>query len=425
MIAVIAIVGAGFVVISQITTTLYYEELTQRLNAPIAMYVTGEQSLMLQDGSVDEQALRTLAQRAMIINPAVEVYLLDTDGRVLSHALPPETVELEAVDVGPIRELIAGGVDMPFKGEDPRNPDVRKIFSAAEVRTGEELQGYLYVVLGGEKFDQLVTTIRGSYTRALGLWAILALLSLGTAVGLLAFALLTKRLRRLTATVQEFSDSDFEMVIQQKRMRPGNDEIDQLDRAFYAMAVRISRRRAGSTDTRATGDDHQSGRRGVFAGHRRPCAIACPARRRCHPATSIDCAPRSKQTPPIPPASSRSGVSGTKWKPPKLNWSQHEITVRKIILRNDRGHRDCWSGLCCYLPDHHNTVLRRTHATPERADCDVCYGRTIADAAGWQRRRAGSTDTRATGDDHQSGRRGVFAGHRRPRAIACPASGDR
>ena len=80
MVATIAIVGAGFVVIYQTTTTMYYEELTQRLNAPIAMYVTGEQSLLLEDGAVDESALKELARRAMIINPAVEVYLLDTDG---------------------------------------------------------------------------------------------------------------------------------------------------------------------------------------------------------------------------------------------------------------------------------------------------------------------------------------------------------
>ena len=239
MIATIAVVGAGFVVIFQITNTLYYEELTQRLNAPIAMYVTGAQTLMFEDGSVDESALQTLAQRAMVINPAVEVYLLDTDGRVLSHTMPPETVQLEGVAVQPIRQLIAGDIDMPFKGEDPRNPEVRKIFSAAEVRAGGELQGYLYVVLGGEKYDQLVSTIRSSYARELGLWAILALLALGSVVGLLAFALLTRRLRTLTVSVQRFSDDDFDTVVADQDKEFGKDEIDQLDRAFTAMAIRI------------------------------------------------------------------------------------------------------------------------------------------------------------------------------------------
>ena len=239
MIAIIAVVGAGFVVIYQITMTLYYEELTQRLNAPIAMYVTGQQSLMLPDGAVDEAALKVLADRAMIINPAVEVYLLDTDGRILGHALPPESVQLERVAVEPIRQLIAGDVEMPFKSDDPRNSQVRKIFSAAEVRVNDGLLGYLYVVLGGQKYDELVSTIRSSYTRDLGLWAIVALLALGSAVGLLAFGLLTRRLRSLTSTVQGFSDSDFAMDTRDYRTGHGDDEIDQLDRAFNAMAIRI------------------------------------------------------------------------------------------------------------------------------------------------------------------------------------------
>ncbi|MDH3351149.1 MAG: HAMP domain-containing histidine kinase [Gammaproteobacteria bacterium] len=240
MITIIAVVGGGFVVISQITTTLYYEELTQRLNAPIAMYVTGQQTLLLPDGTVDEAALKTLAQRAMIINPAVEVYLLDAGGRILAHDLPPDSVHLESVAIQPIKDLIGGDVDMPFKGDDPRNPRVKKIFSASEVRVDDDLRGYLYVVLGGQKYDELVGTLRGSYARDLGFWAIVALLALGSAVGLLAFGLLTKRLRKLTTVVQQLSDSDFEMDIRDYEAQSGADEIDQLDRSFRAMAVRIS-----------------------------------------------------------------------------------------------------------------------------------------------------------------------------------------
>lgn len=240
MIAIIAVVGGGFVIIYQTTTKLYYEELTQRLNAPIAMYVTGEQSLMLDDGSVDAAALETLAHRAMIINPAIEVYLLDVDGQILAHALPPESVLLDRVAVQPITDLIAGDVDMPFKSVDPRNPQVSKIFSASEVRAGDDLQGYLYVVLGGQKYDELVGTIRGSYSRDFWLWAIVALLALGSAMGLLAFALLTRRLRKLTATMQQLSDSGFAMNPPEYSSGHGSDEIDQLDRTFKAMAIRIS-----------------------------------------------------------------------------------------------------------------------------------------------------------------------------------------
>lgn len=239
LIAIIVVVGSGFVLIQQRTTTSYYEELTQRLNAPIAMYVTGEQNLLREDGSVDEEAMRTLGRRAMIINPTVEVYLLDTDGRILAHALPPETVALDAVDIEPVRRLVAGGIRLPLRGDDPRNPRTRKIFSAAEVRVNGDLRGYLYVVLGGRKYDELVSSIRGSYSFDLGLWAVAVLIALGCAVGVLVFALLTRRLRRLLATVGDLGDSEFETAIPEYRSGHGNDEIEQLGRAFNAMAVHI------------------------------------------------------------------------------------------------------------------------------------------------------------------------------------------
>lgn len=239
MIVIMCVVGAGFVVIDRFSTRLYYEELTQRLNAPIAMYVTGQQALMLPDGRVDEEALKVLADRAMVINPTVEVYLLDTAGKVLAHALPAESVHLDRVDIAPVRRLISGEVEMPFRGDDPRNPQVSKIFSAAEVKSGDTLLGYLYVVLGGQKYDELVSSLRGSYVGETGMMAVIALLALGSAVGLLVFALLTRRLRLLTAEVQRLSDSNFETDAQHLGAHRGNDEIDQLDRAFHAMAVRI------------------------------------------------------------------------------------------------------------------------------------------------------------------------------------------
>ncbi len=239
MIAIIVVVGGGFAVILRAMTTSYYEELTQRLNAPIAMYVTGERSLMREDGTVDMSELQALAERAMVINPAVEVYLLDPHGRVVADALPPGAVQLDRVAIEPVRKLVAGDVEMPWRGDDPRNPDASKVFSAAEVRSHGELLGYLYVILGGQKYDELVGTLQGGYSRNLGMWAIGAVLALGTAIGLLAFALLTRRLRRLTGDVQHVADTDFTDDMPVPAYNRGGDEIDQLSRAFVAMAVRI------------------------------------------------------------------------------------------------------------------------------------------------------------------------------------------
>ena len=57
---VMTLLGSGFFLIERYSTQNYYEEITQRLNASIAMYVTGEMQLM-EGGEVNEEALSLLA----------------------------------------------------------------------------------------------------------------------------------------------------------------------------------------------------------------------------------------------------------------------------------------------------------------------------------------------------------------------------
>ena len=241
LLVIILLVGSSFYFVELFSTRMYYEELTQRLNSSIAMYVTGERDL-IEDGEVKTNALELLAQQAMIINPTVEVYLLDKQGRILGHALPPGAVKSEFVDLAPIHQLLAGDVEMPFKGSDPRNPGKHKIFSAAEVVHNGELQGYLYTVLGGQKYDELASSIRSSYVRKISLGAIIAIVVTGFLVGLLVFGLLTRRLTVLTRSMQRFTasgfDPDFKLNTGQTGASAG-DEIGQLSTAFRVMADKI------------------------------------------------------------------------------------------------------------------------------------------------------------------------------------------
>ncbi len=235
--AIILLSGGGFYLVDQFSTRMYYEELTQRLNGSIAMYVTGERTLIRQ-GVVDNQALALLAQQAMIINPTVEVYLLDTEGNILGHAMPPETVLTGHVDLSPVKALIGGDVELPFHGTDPRNLQREKVFSAAEVMDEGQLQGYLYAILGGQKYDELASSIRSSYVRKISLGAMAAILVSAVLIGLLVFNLLTRRLTRLTRNVQQFTSAGFDPAVR-IRSDPVDDEIGQLGAAFGRMANKI------------------------------------------------------------------------------------------------------------------------------------------------------------------------------------------
>jgi len=238
--------GGGFYTLEQWSSQRYHEEVTQRLNASIAMYVTS-QTTLIENGAVNRKELERLAERAMVINPSVEVYLLDRSGHILDHTLPQESILTQQVDLGPVAALIGGTATMPLYGTDPRNPERQKVFSAFPVVDGSQLQGYLYVVLGGQKYDQLAGAVHDSYVRQISIVAIGALVIGGFLAGLVVFSLLTRRLSRLTHDVEEFShiamDSDAEptalLFAAQADNSSNGDEIGKLCAAFASMAAKI------------------------------------------------------------------------------------------------------------------------------------------------------------------------------------------
>lgn len=238
LLVIVILMGVTFLVVDRANSRLYYEELTQKLNAPIAMYVTGQRQL-IANGVTDIESLKDLAGHAMIINPTAEIYLLNTEGEILGHGLPPETVLRTKVDLVPIRALIEGAGSGPVHGDDPRSLDMRKVFSAAEIRTDGQLEGYLYVVLGGQTYEALANNIGGSYIGKASLAAALAIVFAAATVGLLVFRLLTRRLNRLNREVKRVTASEFALAPEILLPGADGDEIDQLAESFISMSGQI------------------------------------------------------------------------------------------------------------------------------------------------------------------------------------------
>ena len=238
LLLILILAGSALFWLERYSSRAYFEELTQRLNAPIAQYVTGERQLIV-DSRAQVHALQALAHQAMVINPTVEVYLLDARGKILAHALPKETVQVDRVELGPVRRFLSGDADMPLRGTDPRSTHGQKIFSAAEVRDEDRLQGYLYAVLGGQKYDQLAHSVRDSYVRKMSVGATVAIIAAAFLVALLVFGTLTRRLSHLTGLVQHYADSDFDPSAARPPATGSGDEIDSLGNAFAAMSARI------------------------------------------------------------------------------------------------------------------------------------------------------------------------------------------
>ncbi|UCF92525.1 MAG: HAMP domain-containing histidine kinase [Desulfobacterales bacterium] len=234
------LVGLSFVVVTLFSTAMYQQEVNQRLNSKLAEQIVAEK-LLLEQNHVNEEALEEIFHMLMVINPSIEIYLLDPEGNILAYSAAPGKIKRKRVNLGPLEKWLAGHATIQLRGDDPRNPRGKKVFTVARIPEQGPLQGYLYVILGGETYDNVVQKIKGSYILQLSAWMIFASLFFALIAGLVLFASLTGRLKRLANAMDAFrrgaapKQIDFPV----KRRRHGADEIDRLGLTFREMAERI------------------------------------------------------------------------------------------------------------------------------------------------------------------------------------------
>ncbi|MBI3774130.1 MAG: HAMP domain-containing protein, partial [Gammaproteobacteria bacterium] len=200
-------------------------------------HIAAEKTL-IRDKLVNQAALEDVFHMMMVINPAIEFYLLDPEGAVLAYSAEPGKVKRTHVSLDPVQRWLAGNATLPVQGDDPRDSFRQKVFSAARIGTPEKTDGYLYIILGGEDYDNVVQTLAGSYILKVGAWMLLAVLVLSLLAGLLLFALLTGKLQRLTNAMRAFKAGDMPALAVVPHS--GGDEIDRLTATFGDMARQIN-----------------------------------------------------------------------------------------------------------------------------------------------------------------------------------------
>lgn len=202
------ILGVTYLLISTFVARQYYQEINQKLYGNIAPSMSNEVNPFLEDG-VDTTAIQDIMHSMMVINPSVEVYLLDTVGNIITYVAPYKRVKLEKVNLSPISEFISAREEKPFiKGDNPRFPGQESVFSAAPIVKNDQLQGYFYIILASEEQSAITSTLFGSYILKLGANLFLTTLIGALAIGLLAIWLLTKNLRSIIHKVRRFKEGD-------------------------------------------------------------------------------------------------------------------------------------------------------------------------------------------------------------------------
>ncbi len=229
-------IGLLYSGLSTYLTRHYQQEFLQNLNRDLASNLLIERKLM-SDGVLDEVALKQTFTHYMLVNPSIEIYLLDPEGKILSYSADPGKVKRKSVDMKPVMDFTEGKM-FPLLGDDPRSFEKRKIFSVAPVTFVDGSMRYIYVVLRGEEYERVERLFEESFLLQLSAIALFISLLIGFLVGLLLFLVLTRRLQTLSRLMNNFSASSFtghEVYPE----RSSSDEIDSLGRHYNKMAERI------------------------------------------------------------------------------------------------------------------------------------------------------------------------------------------
>ncbi len=237
--ALLLVVGVAYSYIAIYCAEMYYQETNQKLNVGLASSIAEnlfiDSITIFKYGEMNSSAInKTFLKHLTNTNPNIEVYLLNQWGHSYSLSDFSKKQKPRKIDIAPVKQFLQKNKDTyqtMIVGENPRNIAQKKVFSAAKIND----QGYLYILLGSERYDNVTQTLIGSYILAMSAQAMLLTLVSALVIGLLAIWFLTKNLWVIIQTVKRFEQGDL-----QARIRLySKGELTTLANSFNKMADTI------------------------------------------------------------------------------------------------------------------------------------------------------------------------------------------
>lgn len=241
-VTVFIVMTSAFVWWSNQMQALTKNQAEQQLHLDLAKHLVQDNPL-LKDGVLDYEGLGNLFHTLMVMGPNFEFYYLDKNGKILTYNAEPGKVKTEQIPLQPIKSLLEAPDELPVFGTDPKNPDKTKIFSTAPVYKDQALQGYLYVILGGERYDNIISKLTNDRLFAQYTLIGITTLSLFLTIMVVLFAYLTRPMKQLTVAMEKVRNADYDLhTSTNERMewdRNSIDEVQKLGCAFNDMVDHI------------------------------------------------------------------------------------------------------------------------------------------------------------------------------------------
>ncbi len=191
------------------TAEAYYDEANQKLHKELAQFTVDHTNTFTEENNVDTTAIQDIMHSMMVINPDVEVYLVDDKGKLITYVAPYKKVIKESIDLAPIKEFIDTKGEVSVKGDDPRSHTGKKVFSAAPILKNDNIIAYYYIILASQERASVLESIKSNLAFGLASKLILGSLLVALLFGMLYIWYHTKQLSPILNAMNKFSDGDY------------------------------------------------------------------------------------------------------------------------------------------------------------------------------------------------------------------------
>ncbi|MEM7208817.1 MAG: HAMP domain-containing sensor histidine kinase [Pseudomonadota bacterium] len=243
LVLLLFVVGLANILLTQALTDQSYQSGTQQLHRNLAADLAQQLPLASINGGLDLASIGQAFEIAKSINPGIELYVVDSDGRVASISPDGQQIARDSIAMEPLLQFLAGDSMYPLVGGDPLGSGEEMPFSVAPLSASEPYQHYLYAVLQSDASDQMVRQQRFETWQTLSVMALIGSLALGLPLGLWLLYPFSRRVLRLTEAVESFRSTDLAELDRAPVVDPKSikhrDEIARLETSFNAMSQDI------------------------------------------------------------------------------------------------------------------------------------------------------------------------------------------
>ncbi len=233
--SLITILSLLFIIITYLSATYFFNASTQLVNKDVAAHIAKFTS-PFEDNNINKNKADSVFYNAMVVSPSIEVYFLDTTGKVIYFEAPDSAIKLWQIPLASINKLIASKGAAYITSPDPKDPQHNKIFSAAEVIKDNKKLGYIYVILGSKEYNTTSELLFTSHAGILALEAFALIIIVSFAISFYYIKRLQRRYSAVVGVLKEYKHGNFDARFNEDN----NDEFTPVTSSFNAMAELLS-----------------------------------------------------------------------------------------------------------------------------------------------------------------------------------------